>query len=205
LDGVAQSVVYNGIAINQQAVSADGCRQKLGIDPHAFVVCAVGRLETVKNFSMLLEAVAPLDVMLLLVGEGSMRAQLQAEAAKLHIEKKVIFAGQRDDVDDLLTCADVCVISSDREGFSYVMAEALLLERPVISTDVGDMRNILPSNAVTPVGDIQQLTDAIVSAQTAYPKWVQDFAVSFAFAKTHFTKEAMVRGVEAVYDKVVLA
>ncbi len=203
LAGVSQSVVYNGIDMPQVSVFVDGCRQKLGIDPHAFVVCAVGRLEAVKNFSLLLEAVAPLDVVLLLVGEGRMMAQLRAEAAKLHIEKKVIFAGQRDDVDDLLSCADVCVISSDREGFSYVMAEALLLERPVISTDVGDMRHILPPKAVVPVGDAQRLSKAIEKAQKEYPRIMQDFMNAFAFAKTHFTKEAMVQGVEAVYDEVI--
>ncbi len=203
LNGVAQSVVYNGIEIKQKSVAADGCRRKFGISPDDFVVCAIGRLEEVKNFSLLLEAVATLDVVVLLVGEGSMMRQLQKEAKQRNIEKKVVFTGQRDDVDVLLSCADVCVISSDREGFSYVMAEALLLERPVISTDVGDMRHILPHTAVVPVGDAKQLSRAIAEAKEAYPTMVQHFSASFAFAKRHFTKEAMVRGVEAVYDEVM--
>ena len=202
LTGVSQSVVYNGIDMPQASVSVDGCRQKLGIDPHAFVVCAVGRLEAVKNFSMLLKAVAPLDVVLLLVGEGSMMAQLRAEAKKLHIGEKVVFTGWRNDVEVLLQCADICVISSEREGFPYTMVEALLLGRPVISTNISDASKLLPAEAVVPVGDAQRLSKAIEKAQKEYPRIMQDFANAFAFAKTHFTKEAMVQGVEAVYDEV---
>jgi glycosyltransferase involved in cell wall biosynthesis len=200
---ISYSVVYNGIKIGGNTVSADGCRQKLGIAPHAFVVCAVGRLEAVKNFALLFETIASLEVVLLLVGEGSMKKQLQIKAKKMNIEKKVVFVGQRNDVDALLLCADVCVISSDREGFSYVMAEALLLERPVISTDVGDMRKILPPEAVVPVGDKIRLAEAIANVKKNYPDIKQEYQKSFDFAKENFTIDGMVHGIESVYKKVL--
>jgi glycosyltransferase involved in cell wall biosynthesis len=160
-------------------------------------------MEKVKNFALLLEAIKELDVALLLVGEGSQKASLQTLAQRLQIENKVHFTGFRDDVPKLLYHSDLCVISSDREGFSYVMAEALLLERPVVSTNVGDMRTLLPKACVVPVGDAQALREGIRFVMENKEETAKAFEPRFAFAKTHFTLEAMVQGVLAVYDEVV--
>jgi glycosyltransferase involved in cell wall biosynthesis len=123
-------------------------------------------------------------------------------ADELGIGERVHFAGYREDVPQLLYHSDLCVISSDREGFSYVMAEALLLEKPVVYTDVGDMRRILPQPYVVPVGDMEALRTAITSVKETYADSCKAYAQSFAFAKTHFTPEAMVEGVLRIYEEV---
>ena len=202
LKHAAKSVVYNGI--DMQNISYDPhYLASLGVKEDTFVLCAVGRMEKVKNFALLLEAIKELDVALLLVGEGSQKASLQTLAQRLQIENKVHFTGFRDDVPKLLYHSDLCVISSDREGFSYVMAEALLLERPVVSTNVGDMRTLLPKACVVPVGDAQALREGIRFVMENKEETAKAFEPRFAFAKTHFTLEAMVQGVLAVYDEVV--
>jgi glycosyltransferase involved in cell wall biosynthesis len=201
LKGLPASVVYNGIDIPKIVYDA-AYLKPFGIGEDDFVLFAVGRMERVKNFSLLLEAVAPLDVHLLLVGEGSQKEMLKKRADELGIGNRVHFTGFREDVPQLLYHSDLCVISSDREGFSYVMAEALLLEKPVLSTDVGDMRRILPEQYVVPVGDAEALRNAIISAKESYMDTCKAYAQSFAFAKTHFTPESMVEGVLHIYKEV---
>ncbi len=196
----AKSVVYNGIAIPEIDENPDYLKA-FGIDG-GFVLCAVGRLERVKNFELLLHAIKALDVTLLLVGDGSQKEKLQALAERLQIEHKVRFTGFRDDVPALLYHSDLCVISSQREGFSYVMAEALLLERPVVSTDVADMKYILPKGCVVPCDDVQKLAAQIAYVQSHYERVIESYQNAFAFAKTHFTLEAMVTGTQKVYDEV---
>ncbi len=197
----AKSVVYNGISLPEIDKSPDYL-QAFGIDG-GFVLCAVGRLEKVKNFELLLHAIKDLDVTLLLVGEGSRKEKLQALAETLQIAHKVRFAGFRSDVPAMLYHSDLCVISSQREGFSYVMAEALLLERPVVSTDVADMKYILPQECVVPCDDVQKLAAQIAYVQSHYETVLESYQNAFAFAKTHFRLEAMVIGTQKVYDEVL--
>jgi len=199
---VPHSVVYNGIDL-PSVTEKNSCCETFLIAEDAFVVCAVGRMEEVKNFSMLLEAIAPLDVTLLLVGEGSLTERLKAETSTLGIAHKVHFTGFRNDVASLLQCADLCVISSKREGFPYVLVEALLLQTPVISTDVSDMQRILPQEAVVKQENMLALREAIAALQRSYEKKKVLYRSSFTFAKEHFTKEAMVAKTRAVYEKVV--
>jgi glycosyltransferase involved in cell wall biosynthesis len=196
-----QSVVYNGISLttkerNPQYLSQFGIQDE-------FVVCSVGRLESVKNFSLLIRAVRDLDVKLLIVGEGSEEKKLKSTVAALALEEKVIFTGFRKDVQNLLAHSDLCVISSDREGFSYVMAEALLLGTPVVSTDVGDMKRILPLSCVVPVNDVKSLSLKIHFTQEHYTDVLEEYKPSFRFAIEHFTLDAMVTGTLEVYNKVM--
>ena len=99
--------------------------------------------------------------------------------------------------------SDLCVISSDREGFSYVMAEALLLETPIISTDVGDMKKILPLSCVVPVNDEKSLSLRIRFTQEHYADVLEEYKQSFRFAAEYFTLDAMVASTLEVYDKVM--
>lgn len=203
LEFMAHTVVYNGIDLPPFAHEQKSCREEFSIEEDTFVLCAIGRMEAVKNFSMLLEAVVSLDVVLLLVGEGSMMGALKEKSEELGISHKVHFTGFRKDVVSLLRCADLCVISSDREGFPYVLVESLLLERPVISTDVSDMQYILPSEAVVERGNVSALRDAIKDIKQGYEVKIKRYHDTFLFAKRHFSKNMMINKIKAVYEKVV--
>lgn len=196
-----QSVVYNGIELKHKEKDS-GFLTQFGIN-NEFVLCAVGRLEKVKNFSLLIRAVKDLDVKLLIVGEGSERENLHKLVKDLSLEDKVVFTGFRKDVPDILVNSDICVISSDREGFSYVMAESLLLGTPIVSTEVGDMKRILPTSFVVPVDDEKKLMETILHTQKNFADAMKKYTESFSFAKEHFTLDRMVDNTLKVYNKVV--
>ncbi len=200
---INKSVIYNGIALENRQKREGYLQHEFGIKHETFVICAVGRLEIVKNFALLISSIKDLDLTLLIVGEGTQREAMESLVKELNIEHKVIFTGYREDAVDIMRDCNLFVISSDREGLPYVFVESLICEIPVVSTDVSDIRSILPEFAIVPVGDKGELTRAIAKVQENYPDITQEYSSSFKFAKEHFTMKAMVDEVERVYVEVL--
>lgn len=109
-------------------------------------VGTVGRLDPVKNQARLLRAVAALRTQepwlaqclrVLIVGDGSLRASLEALSSQLGIEGIVEFAGARIDTPDLLRRMDVFVLPSINEGISNTVLEAMATGLPVVAARVG--------------------------------------------------------------------
>jgi glycosyltransferase involved in cell wall biosynthesis len=113
-------------------------RRELGIPPDARCVGSVARLVAQKRLDRLLDAVArlPDDVHCILAGDGPLRGALERQAAALGMAGRVHFLGHRADVADVLDALDVFAMTSDREGMSNAMLEALAAEVPVVSTRV---------------------------------------------------------------------
>lgn len=103
-------------------------------------IAAVGRLEAQKNHQMLLQAFAGFwkrfpDWELHLFGQGSLEAELKKQAKELGIEKSVIFEGFQSDVLECIRTYGMFVLSSDYEGISNSLMEAMALGLPCVSTD----------------------------------------------------------------------
>ncbi len=121
-------------------------REALAVPESVSLLGTVGRLNAVKNQALLLRAAAPLlgeACRLVLVGDGPERANLEATAARLGITDRVVFAGARADVAEVLAALDVMALSSDTEGLPLVLLEAMACGLPVVSTDVGGIRAAL--------------------------------------------------------------
>ena len=104
------------------------------------VIGNVGRLCYQKNQEYLLEVFAKLqtqgpDSVLLLVGEGELKAELQQQAEKLGVADKVIFYGVTDKVEQLLWAMDVFAFPSRFEGLGIVVVEAQAAGLPVVCSD----------------------------------------------------------------------
>jgi glycosyltransferase involved in cell wall biosynthesis len=138
-------VIHNGIVPPQRRQPPGAVRAELGIAADAPVVGAVARLAPQKRLDRLLRAVAtlPADVRCVIAGDGEERASLAALAQELGIAGRVDFLGHRDDTGDVLGALDVFVVSSDREGLSNAMLEALAAGVPVASTRVSGANDAL--------------------------------------------------------------
>jgi glycosyltransferase involved in cell wall biosynthesis len=103
------------------------------------VVVASGRLTEQKGYPYLLEAMRrvreEIPASLWLLGEGHLRAPLQAQAEELGIAGAVRFLGFRDNPHAVVRAADVFALSSLFEGFGNVIVEAMAVGTPVVSTD----------------------------------------------------------------------
>lgn len=128
-------------------------REELRLDTDAFTWLIVGRLEVEKAHEVLFRALASLrsagsNTRLLVAGEGSRRAELTDEAAKLGLADAVSFLGYRSDVPYLMHAVDGLVLPSRWEGLPNVVMEAMLARLPVVATDVGGTRELV-ANAET--------------------------------------------------------
>ena len=112
------------------------------MEPGSQIVGVVARLEPEKGHPTLLEAWPAVlravpDAYLLIVGEGSRRDALEAQARELRIAHRVVFTGRRDDVPAVTAALDVAVLPSYREAQGLTILEAMALSRPVVASNVG--------------------------------------------------------------------
>jgi glycosyltransferase involved in cell wall biosynthesis len=142
-------LIPNGIRL--EAFRRDGghshdLRERLGIPRDALVVGTVGGLRPVKNQLRLLEAcaAAPPTVHALLVGEGEERQALEARGGRGDLAGRVHLAGHQADPAPFLRAMDVFALTSDSEQMPVCLLEAMAASLPVVATDVGDVRAMLP-------------------------------------------------------------
>ncbi len=133
------TVVDNGIDFDALAfddVERARVRAELGIADGTEIVGAVGRLEPVKRFPQLLDAVAPTLERgrreLVLVGAGPLVKSLRAHAVELGVADCVHLTGPRSDVPSVLSAFDVLVSPSRDETFGMAVVEAIGAGLPVV-------------------------------------------------------------------------
>lgn len=134
------------------------------------LVC-VGRLCEQKGQLLLVHAVAALrqrgiDVQLVLAGDGEMRPDIQAELKRLQLESCVRITGwvSGDQVREELQAARAMVLPSFAEGLPVVIMEAMALERPVLSTLVAGIPELVQDGRtgwLFPAGDVNALAEAM--------------------------------------------
>lgn len=151
-------VIYNGVDFSGiDAISKDRAtvRKEIGI-AEELLIGAVGRLVTQKNFARLIRgfAMAIADprlagAKLVLVGEGGLRGELEAQVALVGLDDRVIFTGgvTRRRVYELLAAMDVFVVPSLWEGFCNAAVEAAGSGLPMAAADIGTLREVLGDHA----------------------------------------------------------
>lgn len=139
------SVIVNGI---DTAVYRP---RERGASSGSVTVGCVARLSHEKCHSVLLQALARLqggaNVRLKLVGDGSLREQLEREAVGLGLAERVEFLGSRSDVPDLLRELDIFVLASRFEGLPLTVMEAMATALPVVATRVGGLAELVEDGA----------------------------------------------------------
>lgn len=137
--------IHNGIPDPRraQAAGAGTLLADLGVAPGGIVLATAGRLTREKGHRILLEALGLLSpeqraaVSLVILGSGPLLDELRADAAARGLGDRVVFAGFRDDVPQLLAQVDAIVFSSLHEGLPLAMLEAMAASRCVVATRVG--------------------------------------------------------------------
>lgn len=135
------TTVANGIRPRGPGVGRAAARAALGLDADQPVVLTVGRLTVMKGQRHLVDAVPDLarrfpDVAVVILGQGHLHAQLQAQAVALGVDDRVRLPGHRADARMLLDAADVFVLPSRHEGMPLALLEAMDAGLPVVATRV---------------------------------------------------------------------
>ncbi|MFW9950614.1 MAG: glycosyltransferase [Candidatus Thorarchaeota archaeon] len=143
-------------------------KKELNIDLSCPVIGSAGRITPVKGFEMFLKMAKLIleqypQTVFLIVGEGPTKNKLEDTAQKIGIAKSVKFVGFKQNIFDYINCFDIFVISSLHEGVPMVALEAMALKKPLVSTNVGGMPEIIENNVsgiLVNLGDVSELADA---------------------------------------------
>jgi glycosyltransferase involved in cell wall biosynthesis len=138
------TVIPNGIDVQTFERATPVSRSSVGINNGNFVLLYVARLEPQKDHASLLRALSQIpDADLVLAGDGSLRAELEAQAEMLGLARRVHFLGRRKDVAALLKMADIYVHPAAYEGFGIAAAEAMAAGKPVVASNVPGLAQVV--------------------------------------------------------------
>ena len=222
-------LIYNGVDLQKYTFTEACCTlpEEYGFPEGSPLVGVVARLEPEKGHATLIEA-WPLvlervpEARLLIIGEGSQRETLEAQADGLGLlgeacepdrcvgtrkarpGAKVLFTGLRDDVPAVTAALDVAVLPSYREAQGLAILEAMALRRPVVATRVGGVPEMIESGRtglLVPPKDAAALADAIVRLLTDHPLADMVARAGHDFVQANFSVEHMVRAVSSIYEE----
>jgi sugar transferase (PEP-CTERM/EpsH1 system associated) len=144
------------------------------LPPNPFVIGTLGRFEHVKDQLNLARAFIALllrrpelreRIRLVLVGDGSLRGDIEALLESHGVRELCWLPGFRDDAAQLYRCLDVFVLPSKREGISNTILEAMACGLPVVATRVGGNPEIVRDQVtgqLVPSEDPEGMADALL-------------------------------------------
>jgi glycosyltransferase involved in cell wall biosynthesis len=207
-------VIPNGIPVERYRAppGARGeVRSALGIDPGAPTFVTVGRFMYQKNHRLLVDAFASgrlrrVGAHLILAGDGELRGELEGQIRTLGVADRVHLLGVRNDVERVLACADVFVLSSRWEGNPLTVMEAMAAGKPIISAGVGCVPELVAEGTgrLVPPEDGRALEAAMfeLCADSALARTMG--AEAQRVARARFDDDVMARAYADLYDDLVL-
>lgn len=191
--------IYNGVKLEN--IKAVDLYEKFDIKKNSFIICAIGRFVEEKGFDTLVETMKLLKEKfhLILVGDGDEKIKESARG-----RKNITLTGYLDGshTQEILKSSNLCVITSKREGFSYVFAESLVLQTPLISTDVADIKRFIPEKFIVK-SDAKDIADKIESFYENYRENLALYESAFMVARENFSIKTMTNRVINRYKRVL--
>jgi glycosyltransferase involved in cell wall biosynthesis len=211
------SVIYNGLDVDRVNARADISREeilrRLGVwqsssEPKCFVTIVANMRHDVKDLPVFLRAAKRVSeavprVGFLLAGEGELQTSLKAMAKQLRISGRTFFLGRSENIAELLSVSDVCVLSSKAEGFSNSILEYMAARRPVVVTDVGGAREVViedETGYIVPSGNDVLMAERIVALLREPQKARAMGELGRRVVEEKFSPEALLRNTEALYQ-----
>ena len=142
---------------------------------------------------------------LLLIGDGPERPSLEALSRQIGLHKEIIFLGKQDAVERILSISDLFLLPSQLESFGLSALEAMAVEVPVISSNIGGIPEVNiqgETGFLSDVGDVKDMAqNALALLQD--PAKLEKFRKNALKKANTFTKEIVVPQYEQVYEKAL--
>jgi sugar transferase (PEP-CTERM/EpsH1 system associated) len=188
----------------------NGARRALGFSEKDVLIGTVGRLDPIKDQQLLLQAFSGLqgdrkDLRLILIGDGPERRSLESVKEKLSCKDRIVFLGERNDVDKLLPALDVFVLTSKNEGMSNTILEAMAAGLPIVATSVGGNLELVTQDKTGfffEPGDIRGLTEALKFYMEHEEERRLHGGNGRSKAEQHFSLNRMVEEYESLYTSL---
>jgi glycosyltransferase involved in cell wall biosynthesis len=199
-------------------------RAELGVAADEILVGIVGRLTEIKNHELFLQAAAAFNenfssadtgrVRFVIVGDGPLRNKLEQLTASLGLAKQVIFAGSRRDAEIFYPALDIVALTSRNEGTPLTLIEAMANARPVISTAVGGVVELLGDSVAqdsdgpfkihqrgisVPSGDALAFAAGLAKLATDAAMRRETGERGLQFVVDHYSKERLLDDIKNLY------
>jgi len=183
-------------------------RNELGVGEREVVVGYTGRLTEIKNLPLLIQAARALpDLRFLIIGDGTLRAEMQAGAPA-----NVTFLGNREDVARLLSAFDIIALTSKNEGTPLSLIEAMAAGVPFVSTAVGGVVD-LAGDVIRSVASVDICERGVLVRQESVHLFAEGLALlagnrelrerlsrnGAAFARSAYSMERLTKDMSALY------
>jgi glycosyltransferase involved in cell wall biosynthesis len=205
--------IPNGIELDSPSRPDAGqaMRQRLDIRVDAKVVGCVARLYPQKGHMHLLDAFSEVvkqvrTAVLLVVGDGPLRLDLERRAAERGIAGATKFLGNRPDLRDLLECMDLYVQSSLWEGMSIALMQAMLRGLPVVATKVDGTLEIVENGRtgfLVQPGDSHGLAQSILNALSNRDETHRVAERGASLIRREFSVRKMVDSFDDLYHRLM--
>ena len=159
-------VIPNFVDIDRFRQRDDHCNLTNFVNDDEKVIVHVSNFRPVKRIGDIIRMYAEMcnrvKCKVLLVGEGPQLIPMQELVSRLGLQDCVIFLGEQQGVDQILSCSDLYLLPSEQESVELSALEAMSCSLPVIGTNVGGLPELVKhgeTGYITEVGDIQQMAE----------------------------------------------
>jgi glycosyltransferase involved in cell wall biosynthesis len=171
LDGGVRApieVVYCGVDL-ERVTRASRAESRKDFSISGYTIAIIGRVSIgTKGHDLALQALARIpDANLLIVGDGPDDETVNELVAKLGLRERVSRIPWQQDMSRIYAAVDMVIIPSRFEGLPMVALEAMFNELPVISADMGAMREVLPAEWIVPTNDPARLAAAVTRLRSS--------------------------------------
>ncbi len=170
------TTVYNGINLDRfhKSEKTDhDIRLSLGLSDGDVMLLSVGRLHEAKDYPNLLNAIEFFlkkntdlkNIHVFVVGDGDLKSELETLIVDKGLSHQIHLLGRRNDIPQLMSAADLFILSSSFEGFGLVVAEAMACETYVVATDCGGVKEVMGGfGTLVPKSDSKLLAEGMSGA-----------------------------------------
>lgn len=196
-------VIYNGIFFH------DDSEIPAKYEHMYFNIINVARTEKVKGQELLLRALKKIDdshIRLYIAGDGSQLDALKELAQELDIAPQVTFNGfmTQKQLTNLYRRMNLAVLTSYSESFPLVLLEASDNQIPILSTDIGDIKMMIPDEEhgfIAKIGDVDSIAAQLKKAINESPEKLEQMAArEKKYVASHFSVKSQLDSIEKVYQ-----
>jgi len=183
---------------------------QLNLKPGSFIIGHVGRLAQEKDQSTLIRVLPELiqeglDVSLVIVGDGPMKAHLQRITRQYKLDARVYFLGYQENIPALVSIFDVFVLCSVMEGISLTLLEAMAAGKPTIVSNVGGNPEVVKDGETGFLFQVGYPEHIAAAVRTLYKN--RELARrmgknGFKRVQNFFNLEKMTREYDELYDQM---
>lgn len=188
-------------------------RGELKVNEGTILIGIAGRLVPVKNHRMFLDACKKLldlagdiDIKCAVIGGGDERPSLESYARGLGIGDKVAFCGWREEMADVYADLDIVALTSLNEGTPVALIEALASGRPVVSTNVGGVKDVVEDGVngyLVALGDASGLAKRLLELAKDPEKRATFGRNGRQKVLRSYSKERLVKNMKALYEEAL--